>query len=175
VQKQIAEGRITARQAEILEQAADGVPQPEIAKALGLAHQTVRNDLSAARGAMRRSWALLVAAAMFVAFGIFLVFRRDNPESVGQGRPPGPDNSGSAAPTDAARELRTRALRDYEQGRWADALVGLDRAAAIDPQGDKDARVQAVRLDCEKQLREHGLPHRSDPERKAPGPDDKPR
>ncbi|HEV3192261.1 MAG TPA: hypothetical protein VGY54_17235 [Polyangiaceae bacterium] len=174
VQKQIAEGLITARQADILEQAADGVPQPEIAKALGLAHQTVRNDLSAARSAMRRSWALFATAAMFVAFGIFLVFRRDEVVIVGHGRPPGPESSGSVAPTEAARELRTRALQDYEQGRWADALAGLDRAAAIDPVGDKAAPLQAVRRDCEKRLREHGLPRRSDPERGAPSPDAKP-
>lgn len=148
VRGQIDAGDITARQAEILARAADGLARPAIAQELNLAPQTVRNELHAARRTVRTSWALYVAAAAIAAFGVIVWTLRPRVPVANQEPEIRPDDSRlppEPSPLQVARDLRRNAFHDCDVGRWSECLSGLTKAGALDPFGDDDPRVDKAR------------------------------
>ncbi len=80
------------------------------------------------------------------------------PNGTGSGSPiaapPSAEPARSANPANerAARELRNRAFIAYEDDRYAETLEYLDKARAVDPEGEKTEQVQTARRYCETQL-----------------------
>jgi hypothetical protein len=60
------------------------------------------------------------------------------PTTVGSARDAGGDRA-------EANELRGRAREDYRQGRFEDCLKKLDAAKALDPEGEANAEITAMR------------------------------
>jgi RNA polymerase sigma factor (sigma-70 family) len=130
---------IDARQAAILAQVIDEVPQSEIASQMKLAHSTVRNELAAARRTVRAKWALYAAATALVALGLVLWYQSTEDDHVASPPPqhqPDPDE---------ARKLRLEALSACDHQQWAKCLDLLDEAGLDDPAGDGDPSVQKAR------------------------------
>jgi RNA polymerase sigma factor (sigma-70 family) len=159
VQRDLEQGRISQRQAAILERIAEGVPQTEIAQELGLAHQTVRNELSAARKTARSSWAAYAAiATVLCVIGVLWKVRAPQPDVVGSPPSHVPDDASApepAAPEAVARELRHKAVEQRGRHAWQECLRDLDKAAAIDPAGDHATEVQGLRADCVRSGQSH--------------------
>ncbi len=160
VRRDIEQGRISPRQVDILERVVDGLPQTQIAQELGLAHQTVRNELSAARKTARRSWAAYAAVATVLCV-IGVIWVKSRPEQVGAPTPVGPGTSSRGPlPNGAAGagELRRKAIAEHDRGAWEDCLRDLEKAAALDPEGDRVAAVQALRGTCLHKTQPHPAP-----------------
>jgi DNA-binding CsgD family transcriptional regulator len=166
LKRQIDEGAISSRQAEMLAMTVDGVPGEDIARHFSLARQTVRNELAMARGAVRASWAAYVAAAAFVAAaaGIWVWRMRVEPPVAHEISPDGPVDPRAAALRAKARELRSEGLRACNSGLARECLDKLDEAAGIDPRGDQDPAVQEAREAARQALSAPRLPKNAMPE-----------
>jgi RNA polymerase sigma factor (sigma-70 family) len=142
VKAQIDAGEIPERTAKMLEGVADGVRQDEVAKELGLAHSTVRNEVGKARAKLRAGWAAYVAAAGVVValIVVWLVLRGKRDEVT------------LPTPEQRAEEMRAVALRECDEERWQACLDGLDRARDLDQHGDQHPRVVAARRHAEEAL-----------------------
>ena len=154
-QRQIEAGRISARQAAILEADADDVPQSHVARRLNVAYKTVRNDLTRARRKLRKSWASYVTLILFTITGFVGWALRDRalPE-LGNDHIAAPHPEDSLAPPEATPEeladgLRRKALRASAAQQWDDCLDDLDRAAMLDPAGDAKPWVQKARHEAQ--------------------------
>jgi DNA-directed RNA polymerase specialized sigma24 family protein len=153
VRGEIEGGNLSAQQAAILTSAADDVPQSEIAADLNLAHSTVRNELAAARRAVRVKWAAFTAVTL-AFFGFVFTLTRPPPPV---GSAPPSDSAPPRTPLEAADRMRRHGLDECDREHWAACLELLDDAKVIDPPGDQDEHIQRVRAVATREL--DGLAH----------------
>jgi hypothetical protein len=154
VRRRIEEGRITARQAAIFEAEADDIPQTEIARRLGVAFSTVRNELARGRHAMRKSWTAYAAATFVALIGVLTGLLRDRDRAtLGVTDAPEPELDHPIAPPEPSPEemaasLRRQALHACDLRQWVECYVTFERAAAMDPVGDKSPWVQKAKREA---------------------------
>jgi hypothetical protein len=84
-------------------------------------------------------WALVVEGESL------LVWIEGGPVTVGSAREAGGDRA-------EANKLRDRAREDSRQGRFEDCLRKLDAAKALDPAGDANAEITALRSHAEAEI-----------------------
>jgi DNA-directed RNA polymerase specialized sigma24 family protein len=137
--------------------AADAKVSPEV----------VRQRVSRMRRFMRDKWAAELAAVAVIvtaAVVLWLVLRKDEP--VAQPLPqPAPEHLEPDPRMEQARELRQGALRECERAEWQRCLAGLDEAAKLDPEGDRDDVVQDARREAAE-----AMSQKKGPETKNDGP-----
>jgi DNA-directed RNA polymerase specialized sigma24 family protein len=151
VRSQIESGAITTRQASMLAMVADGASRAEIAEHFAVAEQTVKNELAVARKTAQDSWrlrasaGLIAIAAIAAALAFWLTPRTRMAGEIG------PDGDTARTrhddPRDQGRLIRKKALDDCNAHAWGDCLAGLDTAAELDPDGDRDEAVQRARTE----------------------------
>ncbi len=116
----------------------------------------VRQRVSRMRRWMKERWlAELGAAAMLATLALVAWWLLRKPEAP-EARPDKPLPSSTApgpTPLEDARALRDKALDDCVHEAWQLCLDGLDKAKALDPDGDKDPAVGAARQKAEDALR----------------------
>jgi RNA polymerase sigma factor (sigma-70 family) len=136
VRREVEAGRVPERAVAILQAVAEGADQNEVAKDLGLAHSTVRNEVAKTRAKLRASWAAYLAAATVVVLAVVVwISLREGREDVAH-RP---------TPQERAAEMRKAALADCEDKRWEACLEGLNRARELDRAGDQAPEIVAAR------------------------------
>jgi len=151
VREAMADGTITDRDAKILALKHEGRTDAEVAEELGIAKQTVSNRVATVRKVMRDRWSKRVAAgalALFAALVIVFVLKRRDEEARNR-LPPAPAPVPSAAPQIPvalqAAELRRGALEDCANARWARCSERLEAARKLDPAGEVQPMVRALR------------------------------
>lgn len=151
VREAIADGTITDRDAKILALKHEGRTDAEVAEELGIARQTVSNRVATVRKVMRDKWSKRVAAgalALFAALVVVFVLKRRDEEARNR-LPPAPAPVPSAAPQIPvalqAAELRRGALEDCASARWARCSERLEAARKLDPAGEVQPMVRALR------------------------------
>jgi len=122
---------------------------------------------SSNRTARANPLALASYAALLLVVAFTLVWRREDPIV---SRPTSPSTAPStpitppppsAAPSSSAlspnqrtaRDLRHRAFIAYEDDRYAETLEYLNKARAVDPDGENEEKVRTAREYCEMQLK----------------------
>ena len=118
--------------------------QAEIAKAVGLSHQQVRDRVRTIRAVFYGQLAVLGAGA--TALFIWL----HGPELPNGPRfylHPHADDVAlkDATPLELAADLRDRARPLCQKAQWDDCLPLINAAATLDPEGDRSPAIQAVR------------------------------
>jgi DNA-directed RNA polymerase specialized sigma24 family protein len=137
----------------------DGEKLESIAASEQVPAARVRQRVSRMRRWMKERWAAELGAAA-VIFTLALVawwlFRRpndDTPVAKPDHKPPPSATALAPSPLEQARALRDKALDDCAQAAWGACLDGLDKARALDPEGDKAPRVGDARKRAEEALR----------------------
>ncbi|MGA7120711.1 MAG: hypothetical protein WBY94_11465 [Polyangiaceae bacterium] len=111
--------------------------------------------------------ALASYAALLLVVAFTLVWRRQDPivspptsaptalsTPITPPPPSAAPSSSALSPTQRiARDLRHRAFIAYEDDRYAETLEYLNKARAVDPDGEKEEKVQAAREYSESQLK----------------------
>lgn len=149
----VERGEITPRQSGILVRVLEGTPQPKIAKELGLARATVRNEAYEARKKLRLALAggtgvtaLVAMAAMFcLVTSTALVGSGQRTSSPST---PIPSPAISSLERQRASGLRDQARQDHDARRWSECLDRLNDAAALDPTGDLAPITARLRSEC---------------------------
>jgi DNA-directed RNA polymerase specialized sigma24 family protein len=118
----------------------------------------VRQRVSRMRRWMKERWvAELAGAAALVALVLvawWLLRRPDEPAPEAHPDKPRPSSTFEApSPLEQARAHRDKALEECARAAWQACLDGLDKARALDPEGDKDPAVGAARQQAEEALR----------------------
>ena len=156
VRGEIETGSISARQAAILTNAADDVPQAEIAADLKLAHSTVRNELAAVRRTVRIKWAAFAAVTLGF-FGVVFMASRP-PPPVGSAPAPPSAVPPEDKPLEVAAAMRERAFDACDRQEWTECLQFLDDARLFDPAGDATPLVQRTRAEATRRVHEPTSP-----------------
>jgi DNA-directed RNA polymerase specialized sigma24 family protein len=122
----------------------------------------VRQRVSRMRRWMKERWAAeLAAVAVLAAFALaaWWLLRKQAPPVAHDEPAPMPTITPELpSPVDRARVLRADALRACDRGEWRTCLDGLDRAKALDPDGDQRPEVGAARTRAEERLRDVAVP-----------------
>jgi DNA-directed RNA polymerase specialized sigma24 family protein len=145
-------GHMPEQGAEILQDAADEVPQAETAAELGITESCVSNRLFR----MRTRFRTRLAALGMLTLILMLLPLVQVPFLALLARPgtnvaaPAP----SRTPADKANDLRADGLHACDAGAWQDCLTRLDAARALDPRGDDAPAVRKARQHAEEAL--HG-------------------
>ena len=160
---QVDKGAITGRQAAILARHAENVPGAEIADELRVAHQTVHNELSAGRRALRASWAAYAAVGVLASVSLILWLLHDRDRTAKKTpreeiRPDPSAGPQTPTPLQIARDLRRDALHDCDVGKYDECLDGLDQAARVDPAGDASPVVKKARENAVQWIIDHPAP-----------------
>ena len=158
-EQQVAARKITRRQVKIIAHAVDGVPQEEIARRMGVAAQTVKNELAEGRRTAREAWAIygsLIAMGMLCL--VVWILRDRNAKNQAHPQDAGPEPVPVQAPPpptpqQRAAELRRTALHDCDLGRWQECADGLREAGQLDPDGNATPAVDKALRDALKHLR----------------------
>jgi DNA-directed RNA polymerase specialized sigma24 family protein len=138
----------------------EGEKLESIAASEKLPAPRVRKRVSRMREHFRARWAAYVAALAAAGLAVILVFyifrKKPEPEAiiVPETHPSVPSATVSATktPDELAHEERSRALEACDRADWVPCLEGLDRAALVDPAGDRAPRVVAARAAAAKAL-----------------------
>ncbi|MEO8797955.1 MAG: sigma-70 family RNA polymerase sigma factor [Polyangiaceae bacterium] len=145
---------------EMLLREADGDKLETIAESARLPAPRVRQRVSRLRRHFRERWAADLAA--LAALGIVTVLlvlwwqKHHADEPIAR-----PDQSAlppAPTPLERAVEERKNALAHCDALEWQPCLDGLDRAKALDPEGDRAESVQAARKVAEDALRPAPVP-----------------
>jgi DNA-directed RNA polymerase specialized sigma24 family protein len=134
--------------------AADAKVSPEL----------VRQRVSRMRRFMRDKWAAELAAVAVVlgmALVLWWVLRRDEPTATPVPQP-APEHVLDPR-LEKAHELRKEALAECDRSEWQKCLAGLDEAAKLDPEGDRDAAVQDARREAAAALEEQSKEQTKEP------------
>jgi RNA polymerase sigma factor (sigma-70 family) len=134
-------GEVPERTMAILQAVADGAEQREVAKELGLSPQTVYNEVARTRAKLRARWAAYLAAATVAVLAVIVwISLREGREDVAHRLTPEQER---------AAQMRKAALFDCKEKHWASCLEGLDRARALDREGDQTPEIVALRSAAE--------------------------
>jgi DNA-directed RNA polymerase specialized sigma24 family protein len=138
---------------EAFEDVAEGIPQTEIAERLGVSHKKVRSDLEKGRFKYRNAIAGAGLGVLLAAGAGWLLYVRSSATPTEEAHP-----TPSAAPTqvlaqddplakkkEQAAQLRQQAADLCKNRKFKDCSDTLDRAYALDPEGENDPAVAAVR------------------------------
>jgi DNA-directed RNA polymerase specialized sigma24 family protein len=116
--------------------------QAEIAKAVGLSHQQIRDRVRSIRALLYGELAVLAATTA----AVFLWLRSPNIPDGPHFYPHGDDVAlRDATPLELAADLRERARPRCQKAQWNDCLPLINAAAWLDPEGDRAPAIQAVR------------------------------
>jgi RNA polymerase sigma factor (sigma-70 family) len=158
------DGTLSERDAQMLAMKREGFTDAQIAEKLGVKQQTVSNRLATVRKMMREKWqarAAKLAGLAFVVLLAILVWRKRE-EVAHFFRTPAPQ----PAPTHSmltpepsipvatrADELRGHAAEACASGDYEACSNGLEAAAKLDPAGETQPKVRALRHLVEDQIR----------------------
>lgn len=163
-----ADGTLTARDAQIFEMKHDGLSDAEIAAKLGIAQQTVSNRVSSLRKKLREKWqARMTKVAALSLLLVFLailgwrkreefarLFHRPAPAPVPTSAPPRPAPEPSIpVALQQAAELRQEAAEQCAHNQLARCSDLLEQASKLDPGGDSQPEVRALRHQVEDGIR----------------------
>src|SRR5689334_21878525 len=120
---------------------------------------------------MKERWRAELAAVAVLVIDVLVAWRllRKQQEDVPEARPEKPKPTSTAetpSPLEEARALRDKALENCAKSEWQPCLDGLDKAKALDPDGDRDPAVGEARKKAEDALR----PAPTQDEKEAPPP-----
>ena len=138
---------------EAFEDVAEGTSQTEIAERRGVSHKKVRTDIEKGRAKFRYAIAAAGLGTLLAA-GAWLLYVRLNVTPNEEAHP-----TPSAAPTQVlveedpavtkkkaqAAQLRQQAAGLCQSAKWTACGEALDRAFALDPDGESDPAVAALR------------------------------
>jgi hypothetical protein len=139
---------------EAFEDVAEGTAQTEIAERRGVSHKKVRSDIEKGRAKFRYAIAAAGLGTLLAAGAVWLLYVRTNVTPNEEAHP-----TPSAAPTqvlvgedpavtqkkEQAAQLRQQAAALCRSEKWAACGHVLDRAYALDPDGESDPAVAAMR------------------------------
>jgi DNA-directed RNA polymerase specialized sigma24 family protein len=157
----VARCELSERDAQMLMLDADGASAAEIGRTLKLQPQTVRNRLSTVRRIVREAWEVKtrVGAAFALLIALLVAWwtiARPKPQIVLPETPvpsvrpaTSTERPEPNATLDRAGELREKAFAACMKDDWSTCEKGLDEAKKLDPDGERDGRVQAARDDIE--------------------------
>jgi DNA-directed RNA polymerase specialized sigma24 family protein len=157
----VAKQELSERDARMLILDADGASAAEIGRTLKLQPQTVRNRLSIVRRIVRQAWEAKtrIGAALALLLALFAAWwtiARPKPQVVLPETPvpsvrpaTSTERPEPNATLDQAAELREKAFAACMRDDWSTCEKGLDEAKKVDPDGERDGRVQAARNDIE--------------------------
>lgn len=132
----------------------DGERLEEIARSEEMPAERVRQRVARLRRHLRERWVTEIARALVAAAcfgGLLWVLLRPAPTEIAAPHDlPSPPRS--VAPAVPAYKLRAEALERCAALEHQACLDGLDRAAALDPEGDRGDEVQRARRDAERAL-----------------------
>jgi DNA-directed RNA polymerase specialized sigma24 family protein len=136
----------------------DGEKLESIAASEQVPAARVRQRVSRMRRWMKERWAAELGAAAvlltLVLVGWWWLRRPSEDTPVAHPDKPRPSSSFEApSPLEDARALRDKALDDCARAAWDACLDGLDKARALDPDGDKAPRIGDARKRAEEALR----------------------
>lgn len=147
-------GRTDQQTFEWLLREGDGERLEEIARSESMPAERVRQRVARLRRHLRERWAAELAVALVAAacFGALLwVLSRPRPSEIAAPHdllaPPR-----LAEPAPPAQRLRAEALSRCAAHDFRACVDGLDRAAALDPEGDQHNDVKAARREAERAL-----------------------
>jgi RNA polymerase sigma factor (sigma-70 family) len=127
-----------------------GDSHAEIASESNVAVTTVEQALSRLRRRIRAAIGAASALALLLYFCLRTHSVPDHDKETAPPPPPPPtvvEPPPAPAPVSDARALRDRALAECAAHAWAPCQGDLDRARALDPDGEHDPRVVAARRD----------------------------
>lgn len=169
VQEALTDGTLTDRDAQMLTLKREGHTDAQIAEKLGMAKQTVSNRIALVRTRMRDKWAkrmaTLTALTLTVVVLIIVGWRKreevarlfhlespaPSPTAPAPTRPQ-PEPSIPVALQEAGK-LRSEASDACGKGDFATCSDRLEAAAKLDPAGDRDPGVRALRDSIEDGIR----------------------
>jgi DNA-directed RNA polymerase specialized sigma24 family protein len=139
---------------EAFEDMAEGTSQTEIAERRGGSHKKVRTDIEKGRAKFRYAIAAAGLGTLLAAGAVWLLYVRTNVTPNEEAHP-----TPSAAPTQVlveedpavtkkkaqAAQLRQQAAALCQSAKWTACGEALDRAFALDPDGESDPAVAAMR------------------------------
>jgi DNA-directed RNA polymerase specialized sigma24 family protein len=139
---------------EAFEDVAEGTSQTEIAERRGVSHKKVRSDLEKGRTKIRAAIVAAGLGTLLAAGAAWLLYLRANVTPNEEAHP-----TPSAAPTQVlveedpaltkrkaqAAQLREQAAGLCKERHWKDCGDALDKAYALDPAGESDPAVVALR------------------------------
>jgi len=127
----------------------DGEKLEQIARDANLPAPRVRQRVSRLRRFLRERWAAelllaMLALALLIPPAVFHYEHHHQPKDVAK-RDPELRPEPLPSPEQRGRELRRLALERCQKNEAAPCLEGLDRARALDPQGDAEPEVVSAR------------------------------
>ena len=139
---------------EAFEDVAEGTSQTEIAERRGVSHKKVRSDIEKGRTKFRYAIAAAGLGTLLAAGAVWLLYVRTNVTPNEEAHP-----TPSAAPTQVlveedpavtkrkaqAAQLRQQAAGLCQSAKWTACGEALDKAYALDPDGESDPAVAALR------------------------------
>ncbi len=145
---------------EMLLREADGDKLETIAESVRLPAPRVRQRVSRLRRHFRERWAadLAALAALGIVSVLLVLWWQEHHPDEPIARPDESAVPSTPTPLERAVEERKNALAHCDALEWQPCLDGLDRAKALDPEGDRAERVQTTRKVAEDALRPAPVP-----------------
>lgn len=124
---------------------------------MGVAKQTVKNELSEGRRTAREAWAIYAPLVVMGLLCLFVWILRDR-KPKDQAHPPdaGPEPVQAPpepTPQQRAGDLRRSGLHDCDLGRWKPCADALEEAGRLDPDGNAAPAVEKALREALKHLR----------------------
>ena len=146
----VARGQLTDADIDVLERA-DAEGYPALAAELGTTDRALRVRAHRKRTLLRQGWKRYAAYGSGVAMLVLIVYAFwDRPENVAAPYP-GPGQH-EESPRERAAALRAAASGSCAASQWKVCLDRLDDARDLDPAGDSDPAVQALREEIRRGL-----------------------